>query len=309
MKKISSVILLFFLSALLFAQNLKFLSFNMGSRNKTALEVADMIKESRADVVFLQEIWVSAPKDDALVKMCARLGKSDWDFVSSSGYMLQSVQKIGKETYKTGGNGQNNAIIYNKAKISLKNLANELEFTHFGKTEANFLFDKNNVIVVELSSKEKPEQKCIAIDIHLPYNDKEHRKRDLETLERLYAHYKFKYAVLIAGDFNYNRRDLTKRNFDYVDGTEKWFYDPNFGICTTLSTKGEEQVVFSNDYDHFIFNKKIAVTEQMHRAFSDSVEMRLESIHFGKMNFFNSVDFRKRISDHVPIMMSAEISE
>ncbi|MBQ9205103.1 MAG: endonuclease/exonuclease/phosphatase family protein [Treponema sp.] len=314
MKKSISFFTVFFFSFLLFAEEFKILSFNMGSRNKTALQVAQMIQESGADFVFLQEIWVSAPKDEALQKMCAHLGKSDWDFISSSSYLLRDMQTIDGETYKTGGNGQNNAIIYNKSKLSVKNLSEQLGFTHFGKVQHAFLFDKNNVVVVELSPKNKPEQSCVAIDIHLPYNDKEHRARDLATLERLYARYKLKGAVIAAGDFNYNRRDLTKRNFDFVDGTERWFSDPNFGICTTLSTKGESSVQFSNDYDHFIFNKKIKVVEQMHRAFTDSadsesIRMVSEAIMFGTDIYKNSIDFRKAISDHVPIMMSVEILE
>lgn len=314
MKKFCAFFAIFFVSVLVFAEEIKVLSFNMGSRNRTALQVADMIQESGADIVFLQEIWVSAPKDDALQKMRTRLGKSDWDFVSSSSYILNQVTTIGGETYKTGGNGQNNAILYNKSKIALTNLAEMVGFTHFGKVESDFLFDKNNVILVEFSPKDKLAQKCVAIDIHLPYTDKPHRKRDLATLERLYARYKLKYAVIVAGDFNYNRKDLTKRNFDFVDGTENWFSDPNFGICTTLSTKGDDRVIFANDYDHFIFNKKIKVVEQMHRAFTDStdseaIRMVSEKIQFGSEIFTNSVDFRKSVSDHVPIMMSVEILE
>ena len=309
MRKISAFVISFFLSALLFAEEIKVLSFNMGARNKTAIQVADMIKESEADFVFLQEIWVSAPKDEALKKMCAHLGKSDWDFVSTSSYSLKNLVTIGEESYKAGGNGQNNAILYNKSKISLTNLAETIGFTHFGAVESDFLFDKNTVILVEFALKSEPQKKCIAINTHLPYTDKTHRKRDLATLERLYARYKLKSAVLIAGDFNYNRRHLTKSNFDFVDGCESHFYDPNFGILTTLSTKGESEVIFANDYDHFIFNKKIAVKEQMHRAFSDSLAKSVEQIQFGTENFTSSIDYRKAISDHVPIMITIEILE
>ncbi|WP_407425645.1 endonuclease/exonuclease/phosphatase family protein, partial [Treponema sp.] len=256
MKKRISFVLILISSALLFAGEINFLSFNMNTRSRTAEQAADMIKESGADFVFLQEVWLEENKDAALHKICSLLGKSEWNFVSSSSYSLKTIQKKGDETYKSGGNGQNNAVIYNSTKLSVKNLADEIGFTDFS---GDYLFDKNNVILVEITPADNKSQKCIAINVHLPFNDRPHRKRDLETLEKLYAHFKLKSAVIIAGDFNYYRRDLTKRNFDIVDGTENYFTDPNFGIPTTLSTKGTASVLFASDYDHFILNKKLII--------------------------------------------------
>lgn len=309
LRKITAILALLLAPALVFAGEIKVLSFNMGARNRTAVQVAEMIRESGADIVFLQEVHITAPKDTALQKMREHLGSGEWDFISSSPYILRSTEIIGNEVYKAGGSGQNNAVLYNKGRLTVRNLAESIGFTHFGKVESGFLFDKNNVMLIEISPSDADARSCIAINVHLPYNDTAHRKRDLETLERLYARYKLRHAVIIAGDFNYSRKQLTRRNFDFVDGSEGHFYDPNFGIPTTLSTKGETQIIFASDYDHFIFNKKIAVREQMHRAGTDSAAKVCDRILFGSAAYTSSVDFRKDISDHVPIMMSVEIIE
>lgn len=304
MRIIISLLATLVLSVSAFAENITVLSFNMGSRNRTATQVADMIAAAHADVAFLQEIWVKAPQNTALHTMVAQLGTDDWDFATSSAYSLTTVQTVGEETYKTGGNGQNNAILYNKKKLALIDLADDLGFTHF---DGDYRFDKNAVQAVRLALQADAEHECIAINVHLPYTDKAHRTRDVRTLERLYAHFKLRYGVLIAGDFNYHRKDLTTRNFDYVDGTEKWYVDRNFGIPTTLSTKGDTLILFANDYDHFVYSPKITVIEQMHRAFSDTKEKSCESLPFGTAVYTNSNTYRKEVSDHVPIIMVIDL--
>ena len=315
MRKISTFFLAFFLSALLFAEQLRLISFNMGGRNRTAREVAEMISESGADIAFIQEIWLSENNDKATRQILSVLRKNaDWQVETTVHFILNNYKEITGETYKTGSNGQNNAIFYNKSKVSAKNLAEEVGFSNFGAETGNpaknFLFDKNTCQIVKFTpnseSKNGANSEFIAINVHLPYTDKAHRARDVATLERLYARYKQKYGVIIAGDFNYYRRDLTKRNFDFVDGSESWYYDPNFGLLTTLSSKADTEIVFASDYDHFIYSPKIRVVEQMRRAFSESNAKTLAKIQFGKQEFTSSVTFRKEISDHVPIMIKIE---
>ena len=307
MRRICITLIAFALAAGVFAEKVTLLSFNMGARNRTATEVATMIFVSGADIAFIQEIWVKSPQNAALKTMTAQLQRdsgSDWDFVTTSAYCLTEPQTVGEETYKSGGNGQNNAILYNKSKLSLTDLADDIGFTHF---DGDFLFDKNTVQLVRISLASAPDHSAVGINVHLPYTDKAHRARDLRTLERLYARYKLRTGVIIAGDFNYHRKDLTKRNFDFVDGTERWFSDLNAGIPTTLSTKGDTFVQFANDYDHFIYSPGITVTTEMHRAFSDSNERTCERILFGTTEYTSSVTFRKEVSDHVPIVMVIEM--
>ena len=329
MKKRSIIITFIFIGLFLggsgntvFAEKITLLSLNMGAKGRTAALIADMIDESGADVVFLQEVWVKPPENAALNRMVGRLGK-DWAFVTSSSYALMEMQYKGEETYKTGGYAQNNAILYNKKKLILTDFADALGFTDFN---GDYLFDKNNVQVVafKLAENQSSSYDLYAINVHLPYNDYQHRMRDLETLEKLYAKYKRSGALVIAGDFNLNRSVLTTRNFDFVDGSERWFSDLNYGIATTVSPSNKDYVIFVNDYDHFIYNRKLKPVEEMHRAFSEErnagtnasagtgsfYEARKRNsdlIRFGKNVYTRGVDYREAVSDHVPIMLTIEV--
>ena len=326
MKKRNNIItfiflILIFFSNAVYAEKITLLSLNIGAKGRTAYKIADMIDESGADIVFLQEVWVKDPENAALNRMLKRLG-DDWDFVTSSSYALMEMRYVGEESYKTGGYAQNNAIVYNRKKLVLTDLADEVGFTDF---DGDYLFDKNNVQLVEFKLNNK-KSKLYAINVHLPYNDYQHRIRDLETLEKLYAKYKHSSALVIAGDFNLNRSALTVRNFDFVDGSKRWFSDPNYGIATTVSPSKKSGVFFVNDYDHFICNKKTKVVEEMHRAFAggkndsarktdsdgrgDSSSGRgksCEELIFGKESFSSGSDYREAISDHVPIMITIEL--
>ena len=326
MKKRNNIIIFIFLILIFFsnavyAEKITLLSLNMGAKGRTAYKIADMIDESGADIVFLQEVWVKDPENAALNRMLKRLG-NDWDFVTSSSYALMEMRYVGEESYKTGGYAQNNAIVYNRKKLVITDLADEVGFTDF---DGDYLFDKNNVQLVEFKLNNK-KSKLYAINVHLPYNDYQHRIRDLETLEKLYAKYKYSSALVIAGDFNLNRSALTVRNFDFVDGSKRWYSDPNYGIATTVSPSKKSGVFFVNDYDHFICNKKTKVVEEMHRGFAggkndsarktdsdgrgDSSSGRgkfCEELIFGKESFSSGADYREAISDHVPIMITIEL--
>jgi endonuclease/exonuclease/phosphatase family metal-dependent hydrolase len=332
MKKHNNIITLFFVfllfsGNLLYAEKINLLSFNMGAKGRTANKIADMIAESGADIVFLQEVWVKHPENAALNRMLKRLG-NNWDFVTSSSYALMEMRYVGEESYKTGGYAQNNAIVYNRKKLVLANLADEVGFSDFS---GDYLFDKNNVQLVAFKLVDGKEDRTsaydlYAINVHLPYNDYQHRIRDLETLEKLYAKYKHNAALVIAGDFNLNRSALTVRNFDFVDGSKRWYSDPNYGIATTVSPSKKSGVFFVNDYDHFIYNRKTKVVEEMHRLFAggkndsarktdfdgrgDSSSGRgkfCEELIFGNESFSSGSDYREAISDHVPIMITIEL--
>ena len=312
MKKRKIIITLIFLGLFLggggnaaFAEEITLLSFNMGAKGRTAVKIADMISESGADVVFLQEVWVKHPENAALKRMVGRLG-NDWDFATSSSYALMEMQYKGEETYKTGGYAQNNAILYNKKKLVLTDFADEVGFTDF---DGEYLFDKNNVQLVafKLAENRSSSYDLYAINVHLPYNDYQHRMRDLETLEKLYAKYKRSAALVIAGDFNLNRSVLTTRNFDFVDGSERWFSDMNYGIATTVSPSKKSGVFFVNDYDHFIYNRKVMAVVEMHRAFSEGRKQNSDFIRFGSEVYTRGVDYREAVSDHVPIMLTVKV--
>ena len=161
MKKRNNIItfiflILIFFSNAVYAEKITLLSLNMGAKGRTAYKIADMIDESEADIVFLQEVWVKDPENAALNRMLKRLG-DDWDFVTSSSYALMEMRYVGEESYKTGGYAQNNAIVYNRKKLVLTDLADEVGFTDFN---GDYLFDKNNVQLVEFKLN-KEETKAV----------------------------------------------------------------------------------------------------------------------------------------------------
>ena len=265
-------------------------------------DTARMIQQCKAEIVFLQEVHEKPVDSYAVRSLTKKLGKKNWKYFSTFFYSIkQSLDQDG-ERYKACPNNQNNAILYDSQKFFAKDLAADEGFINF---DGDFLFDKNNVQAVLFCDKES-EKEFLCVNVHLPYNDTEHRYRDLRTLERLYAKHKFERGVLIAGDFNISRKELTARNFDFVDGSNGWRSDRHMGLRTTLSAKEGDRVAFSKDYDHFIFNKKISVVRETQRFFSEQNKNSCDGFYFGDAFYSNSVDFRKNVSDHIPIMIVLE---
>ncbi|MCH5291065.1 MAG: endonuclease/exonuclease/phosphatase family protein [Treponema sp.] len=304
--------LLLFASPFLFAGTLKILSFNMNGRTNDDMveRLSSLIDTSGADIVFLQEVTKGkADKSwSVLDRVVWKLGTSSWAYCTTFAYSLPRTVERGNpaETYVFCAKNQNNAVLYKKLAVRVKDRASEFGFNSFS---GRFLFDKNTVQVLEVVPCEntKPQEfSFVAINVHLPYTDKAHRARDLATLEALYASCKLRQPVLVAGDFNTRRRDLTKRNFDHVDGDDRWFSDPAVGLKTTLSTSGTEEVVFANDYDHFVFSKTLPVSVSMRRVSVQDGKDRTRSVSFGNATYTSSSAFRKDVSDHIPIELLLE---
>lgn len=297
MKRFFASILYFILATFIFATDLNILSFNMAHlKRQNASDytewldnICSIVKESKADIVYLQEVAIELEKipnislfkkakaNNILDDITVKLGKS-WSYYSTADYAIRKNQTVENEQYTYCDMNQNNAILYNRNKVLAKDKAENIGFTTF---TGKYLFDKNNVQVIEFSLVGQASKKFIAINVHLPYSNIEHRKRDMETLEKLYASYKLTNAVLIAGDFNTYRKDLIKRNFDFVDGTDSWYIDSSFGLKTTL-TKNPNKVSFANDYDHFIYNKKISIAKSMKRAFISEKSDEISEYKIGK---------------------------
>lgn len=271
-------------------------------------DIVAVIKDNDFDIVLLQEvpigldkrydtkIFKTAKEKNILDDFTTLLGKN-WSYYSTANYAIRSNITMGEENYVYCDANQNNAILYNGYKVLAKDMATELGFAEF---KGNFLFDKNTVQVLEFRISGKETEKFIVINVHLPYTNYEHRMRDLKTLEKLYTKYKLSMGVLIGGDFNLYRGDLTKRNFDFVDGNNSWYYDKNFGLKTTFSTD-KDSIKFVSDYDHFVYNEKIKIKENMSRVSIKTKDDSVQSIKLGKKTYNSSKDIRKYISDHVPI--------
>ena len=299
---------IFNLSATVFATDITLLSMNLAHTKRQGADgydewknlVCAIVKESKADIVFLQEVPIELEKrfDTAVFKMAkkgnvlddfSRCLGSSWAYFSTADYAIRKNMTVGAENYVFCDMNQNNAILYNSRRVLGKNLAKSLGFSDFS---GDFLFDKNNVQAIEFRVSGAESEKFVAINVHLPYNNASHRERDTATLERLFAHFKLKIGVIAAGDFNTHRAELAKRNFDFADGNDGWFSDKNFGLKTTLSAKGDG-ISFANDYDHFLFSKKIAVKQSLRRTFISTKDEKISEWRAGGRTFFSSAEIKK----------------
>ena len=321
MKRLLSAIFVLFFCLLSSVANIRLLSFNIAHGKRQGAEgyeewintISDVIKGEKADIVFLQEVPIElvktseplfkkARKNNILDDFSKILG-SGWCYFSTADYMIRrSVERDG-ESYIYGDMNQNNAILYNSQKVLGKDLADRLGFTKF---DGKYLFDKNNVQAVEFRVSGNEGEKFVAINIHAPFNNLEHRSRDLAMLERLYASFKLKSGVVIAGDFNTARKELLGRNFDFVDGEDSFFSDRSFGLKTSISSKGDN-ITLANDYDHFIYSRKITIKKSMRRAFVNGKESTLDVYVIGNREFFNSTELKKKVSDHLPIVIEISL--
>lgn len=213
----------------------------------------------------------------------------------------EKKKKINNQTYSKATANQTNAILYNSSIFNVIDKAKEFGFTDFS---GEYLFDKNNVQIIEFTEI-KTKNKLNVINVHLPYNNTDNWKRDLKTLESLYEKLKFKSAIVIGGDFNTWRVNLTNQNFDNVDGTTSWYYDKKAGIKTTVSEE-KKSFRFAQQFDHFIYNNKIKVVQIMKRVGIQSQSDTFSSIKIGNHTYYNSKEYSDRISDHFPIIIEID---
>lgn len=325
-KKIISIALIIFFSFTLFAAPIKIMSFNLnGNDGKHRFEsneqwsktITAILKQSKADIILLQEISLDLEKilgdsegrkkakEDNLKRLCSELTgfSGNWKYETSANYMLRKDIKIGNINYAAGSKTQNNAILYNSSKFSVKDLSSELRFNNF--TNAKCKFQKNSVQVLKFTELETKEE-FIVINVHLASNNNPDKlNRDVDTLEKLYASYKLKYPVIVGGDFNTPRTDLLHRNFDNVDGNSSWYLN-NKGLKTSLG-KNKSTISFANDFDHFIYNNKIKEISVMKRINIDSDKDTIHNVKIGNHTFEDSTEFTQYVSDHYPIIFEYEI--
>lgn len=322
MKKLLSITFLLLFSLCAFCAPIKIMSFNLcGSEKKSnyqndsmwADEIIKIIKDSKADIVLMQEISVpvdkrteyfSVPKKNNVLDYFTRKlsgFNGNWKYFSSAEYQLRKEKKINDQTYSKATANQTNAILYNSSMLNAVDKAKELGFTDFS---GKYLFDKNNAQVIEFTEI-KTKNKLNVINVHLPYNNLKNHERDLKTLESLYEKLKFKSATVIGGDFNTWRVNLTNQNFDNVDGTTSWYYDKKAGIKTTVN-ENKKSFCFSNQFDHFIYNNKIKVVQIMKRVGIQSQSDTFSSIKIGNHTYYNSKEYSDRISDHFPIIIEID---
>ncbi|MBE6344747.1 MAG: hypothetical protein E7063_03530 [Spirochaetaceae bacterium] len=322
MKKIFCTALVLLVTFFVVAEEITILSFNIKGTSTSNRQgntewlndICNIISNSQADIVLLQEVCIElekipetkvfkrGKKDNLLDDMVKILGCENWCHLSTADYGLRANVSVNGIEYSSGDKTQNNAILYNSAKVQAFDYAEILGFSNF---DGNFLFNKNTVQFIEFSLVNQEETKFFVVNVHLPYNNLEKRFHDLETLESLFAKYKHYNGVIIGGDFNLHRSELTGRNFDYVDGHDSWYYDKNFGLKTTVG-KSEDGFSLVNDYDHFVYSSKINVKSKMRRCFSLSNQDFYKQVVIGEKTYTNSAEFNNKVSDHCPIIMVLE---
>lgn len=328
-KNLFCMFIMIFLTFCIFCEEIKIMSFNLrGNDSNNRKEnsewvqaICNIIIDSKADIVLFQEVCIDLEKrlDTNIFKISQPnnlldvfvnyLGSQEWGYFSTAEYGIRTRVTRNGQQYGYGDKTQNNAILYNKEKLNAKDWAEMLGFETFS---GEFLFEKNTVQIIEFSLVEKDSvvaknnSSVLIGNVHLPYGNKEARYRDLQTLEKLYAKYKHNYGVIIGGDFNLRRSELINRNFDFVDGTNSWYFDRHFGLATTLKND-ENAFVFSNDYDHFIYNEKIIATTKMERAFIQGRNNSYETVTIGGISYTDAADYREKISDHIPVIIVIEM--
>lgn len=266
-------------------------------------QIVQVIKMSKADIVLLQEVRLlrESPANNLLESLVSKLNKKgdNWNFCSSVRYAKCKMDL-------------HNAILYNAKNVTLKKdlaYSPPFNFVQYYDTTENdprrYQFVYNNVQVIEFAHKDKSSQSFYVVNVHLPSPKNTKLVKERHILELLYADYKSKKPLIIAGDFNIRRSELKRgSNFSdaIIDGNEGRYSD-FWGQKTTLSTSTKE-FTLSNDYDHFIVNKNslFYISEQMRHVFTKNKVEKYDTLSIGKEKYSNSFDYMD-LSDHMPIMI------
>lgn len=320
-RKIFSFFTAFFLIfCFSYAKDLSVMSFNIQGHGPGSMEhrmgkvdwenqIVSIIRESQAQIVLLQEVPLSDGSNNLAKAFAEKLnkGKSDWNFTTSVEYSVSSMDL-------------NNAVLYNQKYVTLKNdYAKKSPFNMYSykqnpeEDNRKFKFAKNNEQILEFIFNQHPEISFMVVNVHLPGPDEAEKIfEERRQLELLYALYKRKMPIIIAGDFNMKRRDLIRgSNFsDAVIDGDNGIYSDVWGQKTTV-TNDIANFSLSNDFDHFIISKNnfFTISEQMHLVFFKGKQESIKNLKIGNFTYADSYTYFKgqndipSISDHLPIMI------
>ena len=319
LNKIVLVLIFLFSSFVIYASELTVVSFNIQGHGPGSFEhrfgndkwenqIVSIIKESKAQLVLLQEFPVKrfSPVDETAINNFLKKLKGIWKCETSVDYSLSSMDL-------------NNAILYNTKYLRLvNNLAKQIPFNMYTyklsqqEDTRKFKFIKNNEQILEFEYIDNPSQTFYVVNVHLPAPDESEKKNyEIGEVSNLYATYKKTVPLIIAGDFNIRRIDLrhgSNLSDAIIDGNEgKYIQD--WGQKTTVSGSWDK-LTLSNDYDHFIINNNslFSMSEQMHLVFSKDKIEKFDQLTVGKETYTTSFDYRKSLSDHMPIMIKLKFN-
>lgn len=319
LKKLVLILISLLFSFSIYASELTVMSFNIqghgpGSKehrigkDKWEDQIIAVIEQSQAQLVLLQEFPTKDNKvsKTAIEKFLKKLN-GVWKYETSASYSISNMDL-------------NNAVLYNTKYLTLvSDLAkqapfNMLEYKLNKKEDTRrYKFIKNNEQILEFKYIDKPSKTFYVINIHLPAPDENEKKNyEIGEIAKVYATYKRKVPILIAGDFNISRKELLRgSNFSdaIIDGNEGKYIDV-WGQKTTVN-KSKKELRLKSDYDHFIIsnNSVFSISEQMHHVFSKDKKEYYDQLKVGTQTYTNSYDYNKGLSDHIPIMIKLKFSD
>lgn len=319
LKKLVLILISLLFSFSIYASELTVMSFNIqghgpGSKehrigkDKWEDQIISVIEESQAQLVLLQEFPTKNDKKSkaAIEKFLKKL-KGVWKCETSVSYSLSNMDL-------------NNAVLYNTKYLTLVNdLAKQAPFNMLAYKQnkqedtRKFKFIKNNEQILEFKHIDKPSKTFYIINIHLPAPDENEKKNyEIGEIAKVYAIYKRKVPLIIAGDFNISRKELingSNLSDAIIDGNEGKYID-KWGQKTTVN-QSKKEIQLKSDYDHFIIsnNSLFSISEQMHHVFSKDKKEGYEQLKIGKEIYTNSYDYHRGLSDHIPIMIKLKFKD
>lgn len=331
-KKLVAIVFAFVFASFAFAEKITVMSFNIAHnsaykkehRKEWISQIAEIVKENEADVVLLQEVPLElkrgyvkkyyngvelnfkVPESHTILDDIAKELGDLWKYFSTGTYLLHNGIVVDGVEFSGGDMSQNNAVLYNSSKFAAEDMAESLGFLNF--PDCDYRFNKNNLQVIQFTEIETNKIFIVA-NVHLQSkNAIEKRDRDLENLSDMllneFGGELSEDPIVVGGDFNTNRWEFENVGFYfyYIDGKKS--------LKTTLSTSADK-FKYSNDYDHFIYNKamkNLIVSEMGHAKLgtAGSDLEKVKSFYIAGKEFTSAQDLRTRLSDHVPIVISFE---
>ena len=305
-------IILFFSVSLIFAENIRILSFNVGghaSKNhrihnaKWVDRVSSIIKNSTSDIIVLQEFPIENHNKLIIDTFLKELGYMHWHYFCTDKYI----------TIKKGsGFDQNNIVFYNMQKILPT--AKKDKVVNFESENKKYLFLKNNLQVIQFCLSSNQSKEFLICNVHLP-DDNVHYYKDLTELSRLYVDLGKQNKIVIAGDFNTSkdilRLDINGTKFSDAIIDFEFFIGGDFrqSLLTTIN-KTDNTIKLCNDFDHFIV-KGLKINRGARHAFNinDSRPRNTynNGVLTGNFTYRSNKDYFKDNSDHFPIIIDLEI--
>ena len=268
-------------------------------------KIAKIIRHEKFDIVALQEVL----SEDAVKQLVKELGERRWDFKFDT-----------PETY--AGKSEGYAYIWNNNRIMLvDDVKNPMIYKRY---TSHYQYGSQGLVrapyVIRLTPIHVPEVEFRLINTHIAFNKsanygEEISKADLRRKEydiltqdvyrlvsmQRYGDNRVAYTFLM-GDYNLCLSGTETKIKDTVEVylTRNLFLTTVQDKKTTLKQSGTVEVddVYSQDYDHFTFDK----------CYKEKMRIKEDRVDAIGRFYNNDVElYRTEISDHVPIKIEIDL--